>query len=118
MGFCFCSGFVQDRWRPVQVGGRGQTSLCLEANNVVVLNDQTASVSPHAVSLNKIILIKKTEIYSFVKYDEFAQYWTDNHRTPISARNRILASICPQIYGLYVVKLAIALILAGGVTVS
>ena len=46
----FCSGFVQDRWRPVQVGGRGQTSLCLEANNVVVLNDQTASVPSHAVS--------------------------------------------------------------------
>ncbi|CAF4623710.1 unnamed protein product [Rotaria sp. Silwood1] len=92
-------GFVQDRWHPVQVGGRGQTSLCLEANNVVVLNDQTASVSPHA-------------------YDEFEQYWHDNHRTPISARNRILASICPQLYGLYVVKLAIALILAGGVTIS
>ncbi|CAF3333404.1 unnamed protein product [Rotaria socialis] len=92
-------GFVQDRWRPVQVGGRGQTSLCLEANNVVVLNDQTASVSPHA-------------------YDEFELYWKDNHRTPISARNRIIASICPQLYGLYVVKLAIALILAGGVTIS
>ena len=54
----------------------------------------------------------------FFKYDEFDQYWKDNHKTPISARNRILASICPQIYGLYVVKLAIALILAGGVTVS
>jgi hypothetical protein len=46
------------------------------------------------------------------------QYWEDNHKTPLSARNRILASICPQLYGLYVVKLAIALILAGGVTVS
>ncbi len=44
---------MQDRWRPVQVGGRGQTSLCLEANNVVVLNDQTASISPHAVSFQK-----------------------------------------------------------------
>ncbi|CAF1179622.1 unnamed protein product [Adineta steineri] len=92
-------GFVQDRWRPVQVGGRGQTSLCLEANNVVVLNDQTVSVSPTA-------------------HDEFEQYWKDNHRTPLSARNRILASICPQLYGLYIVKLAIALILSGGVTIS
>jgi len=90
-------GFVQDRWRPALPGTRGQTSLCLEANNVVVLNDQTASVSPHA-------------------YDEFELYWKDNYRTPLSARNRILASICPQLYGLYVVKLAIALILAGGVT--
>jgi hypothetical protein len=51
--FFSCSGFVQDRWRPVQVGGRGQTSLCLEANNVVVLNDQTASISPHAVSFQQ-----------------------------------------------------------------
>lgn len=92
-------GFVQDRWRPVQEGGRGQTSLCLEANNVVVLNDQATSVSPTA-------------------FAEFEQYWTDNNRTPLSARNRILASICPQLYGLYVVKLAIALILAGGVNIS
>jgi len=46
------SGFVQDRWRPVQEGGRGQTSLCLEANNVVVLNDQATSVSPTAVCLS------------------------------------------------------------------
>jgi DNA replicative helicase MCM subunit Mcm2 (Cdc46/Mcm family) len=51
------------------------------------------------------------------QYDEFEQYWKDNHRTPLSARNRILASICPQLYGLYVVKLAIAVILSGGVTV-
>jgi hypothetical protein len=57
-------------------------------------------------------------IHSFFKCDEFAQYWSDNYRTPLSARNRILASICPQLYGLYVVKLAIALILSGGVTVS
>jgi hypothetical protein len=50
----------------VQVGGRGQTSLCLEANNVVVLNDQTVSVSPHAVSFKKeILFLIKTKISSF-----------------------------------------------------
>lgn len=54
----------------------------------------------------------------FFQHDEFVQYWKDNQRTPLSARNRILASICPQLYGLYVVKLAIALILSGGVSVS
>ena len=30
-------------------------------------------------------------------------------------RNQILLSLCPQIFGMYVVKLAVALILAGGV---
>jgi len=30
----------------------------------------------------------------------------------------ILASVCPQVYGLYVVKLAVALVLIGGVQVS
>ncbi len=63
------------------------------------------------------ILVKQKNLFLF-KYEEFAQYWKDNHQTPLSARNRILASICPQLYGLYVVKLAIALILSGGVTVS
>lgn len=30
-------------------------------------------------------------------------------------RNIILASLCPQVYGLYVVKLAVGMVLAGGV---
>lgn len=38
---------------------------------------------------------------------------------PLSAhvlgRNEILASLCPQVFGLYLVKLAVAMVLAGGV---
>lgn len=30
-------------------------------------------------------------------------------------RNEILASLCPQVFGLYLVKLAVAMVLAGGV---
>jgi DNA replicative helicase MCM subunit Mcm2 (Cdc46/Mcm family) len=33
---------------------------------------------------------------------------------PLKGRNKILASICPQIYGLFLVKLAVALTLIGG----
>lgn len=70
-------------------------------------------------SVEKYILFyNMNHSFSFFKYEEFELYWNDNRRNPLSARNRILASICPQLYGLYVVKLAIALILAGGVTVS
>lgn len=46
------------------------------------------------------------------------KFWEDNRNDPLSARNRILASLCPQVYGLYVVKLAVALVLAGGVQVT
>lgn len=30
-------------------------------------------------------------------------------------RNQILVSLCPQVFGMYVVKLAVAMVLAGGV---
>ena len=33
----------------------------------------------------------------------------------MTGRNKILASLCPQVYGLYVVKLAVAMIMTGGV---
>ncbi|XP_032195577.1 DNA helicase MCM9 isoform X3 [Mustela erminea] len=32
-----------------------------------------------------------------------------------SGRNEILASLCPQVFGMYLVKLAVALVLAGGI---
>ena len=34
-----------------------------------------------------------------------------------STGNHILASLCPQVYGLYYVKLAVTMVLAGGVQV-
>lgn len=34
----------------------------------------------------------------------------------MTARNIILASLCPQLYGMYIVKLAVALVLLGGVS--
>ena len=46
---------------------------------------------------------------------EFAAFWAAAAAAPLAARNRILASICPQIFGLAAVKLAVALTLIGGV---
>ena len=50
--------------------------------------------------------------------DEITQFWNDHAGSPLSGRNHILASLCPQVYGLYVVKLAVAMVLAGGVQVK
>ncbi|KAK3131964.1 hypothetical protein QOZ80_6AG0513940 [Eleusine coracana subsp. coracana] len=47
---------------------------------------------------------------------EFEHFWEIEHKdTPLEGRNLILKAICPQIFGLFTVKLAVALTLIGGV---
>lgn len=91
-------GTVRRRWRPSAVDSRCDIEMVLEANHILVTNEQRNSV------------LVTQELKS-----EIMKFWEDNSNDPLSARNRILASLCPQVYGLYVVKLAVALVLAGGV---
>ena len=44
----------------------------------------------------------------------FRRFWRDFETRPLAGRDRILAGVCPQVYGLAVVKLAVALVLVGG----
>ena len=46
---------------------------------------------------------------------QFRRFWAAHAEQPLVGRNRILASICPQLHGLFLVKLATALMLIGGV---
>lgn len=46
---------------------------------------------------------------------QFQRFWAAHAEQPLVGRNRILASICPQLHGLFLVKLATALMLIGGV---
>ncbi|XP_073311345.1 probable DNA helicase MCM9 isoform X2 [Primulina huaijiensis] len=45
----------------------------------------------------------------------FRQFWLDFRDTPLKGRNAVLRGICPQVFGLFTVKLAVALTLIGGV---
>ncbi|OQR87701.1 DNA replication licensing factor MCM9 [Thraustotheca clavata] len=45
---------------------------------------------------------------------EFEQFWQTHRENPLTGRNQILASICPQVYGMFIVKLAVALTVIGG----
>ncbi|CAN6202066.1 unnamed protein product [Urochloa humidicola] len=47
--------------------------------------------------------------------EDFEHFWKEHEDTPLEGRNLILRSICPQIFGLFTVKLAVALTLIGGV---
>ncbi len=46
---------------------------------------------------------------------EFEQFWRDRSVAPLLARDLIVRSVCPQLYGLYMVKLAVLMTLIGGV---
>ncbi|KAK6135455.1 hypothetical protein DH2020_030800 [Rehmannia glutinosa] len=46
---------------------------------------------------------------------KFKQFWSEFEDTPLKGRNAILRCICPQVFGLFTVKLAVALTLIGGV---
>lgn len=45
-------------------------------------------------------------------------FWSNHGNTPLTGRNKIVASFCPQVFGLYVVKLCVCLALIGGVEVG
>ncbi|NXS93943.1 MCM9 helicase, partial [Jacana jacana] len=91
-------GVVMQRWKPFHEGARCDLELVLKANFIKVNNEQLAGV------------VIDEEIRK-----EFEDFWEKHRNDPLAGRNEILASLCPQVFGLYLVKLAVAMVLAGGV---
>ncbi|XP_065537062.1 DNA helicase MCM9 isoform X1 [Lathamus discolor] len=91
-------GVVMQRWKPFHEGARCDLELVLKANYVKVNNEQLAGV------------VIDEEVRK-----EFEDFWEMHRNDPLAGRNEILASLCPQVFGLYLVKLAVAMVLAGGV---
>ncbi|XP_029965459.1 DNA helicase MCM9 isoform X2 [Salarias fasciatus] len=86
------------RWRPLHEGVPCDVELVLKANNIEVNNQQAAA----ALLVGDI-------------HKDFEEYWSEHRRRPMAGRNNILLSLCPQVFGMYVIKLAVAMVLAGGV---
>ncbi|XP_056343442.1 DNA helicase MCM9 [Oenanthe melanoleuca] len=91
-------GVVMQRWKPFHEGARCDLEIVLKANYVKVNNEQLAGV------------VIDEEVRK-----EFEDFWERHKNDPLAGRNEILASLCPQVFGLYLVKLAVAMVLAGGV---
>uniref|UniRef100_A0A8C4Q7G8 DNA helicase MCM9 n=1 Tax=Eptatretus burgeri TaxID=7764 RepID=A0A8C4Q7G8_EPTBU len=91
-------GVVIRRWKSFVSGNRCDIDLAIRANHLEVANARACSqnVSEDAQR-------------------DFRQFWESHAHNPLSGRDVILASLCPQVFGMYVVKLAVALTLAGGV---
>ncbi|KAJ2354772.1 DNA helicase mcm9 [Coemansia erecta] len=95
------TGVVTCRWRPAMAGERPDISVVIRANSIGVQNDQTSQIA----------------ITDELR-EEFRAFWAANARTPMRARDEVVASMCPQVYGLFYVKLAVLLVLISGVARS
>ncbi|KAI7846329.1 hypothetical protein COHA_000166 [Chlorella ohadii] len=92
------TGVVIRQFGPMFPGVRCQVGLALQATSLTVANERKAAVevTPEAAAL-------------------FGQYWQAHGSCPLRGRNKIIASVCPELHGLFTVKLATLLMLIGGV---
>eukprot|EP01124_Arcella_intermedia_P031020 TRINITY_DN6905_c0_g1_i9.p1 TRINITY_DN6905_c0_g1~~TRINITY_DN6905_c0_g1_i9.p1 ORF type:complete len:1068 (-),score=370.46 TRINITY_DN6905_c0_g1_i9:42-3245(-) len=91
------TGEVTRKWKNFRIDERVDVEIILNANHIRINNEQKFGV-------NVTEELKK----------EFMEYWK-KAKKPLVGRDHILRSLCPEMYGMYVVKMAIALVLAGGV---
>ncbi|XP_051020510.1 DNA helicase MCM9 isoform X1 [Acomys russatus] len=90
-------GVVMQRWKPFQRDVRCEVEIVLKSNYVQVNNEQSSGI-----------------VMDEDARKEFEEFWEYYKSDPFAGRNEILASLCPQVFGMYVVKLAVAMVLAGG----
>ena len=78
-------------------GARCNTDILLTANSIFKQNhhEPQLEVDPQAVQM-------------------FCKFWQDHAECPLGGRNLLLQSVCPQLQGLCMVKLALILMLVGG----
>ncbi|KAJ8683906.1 hypothetical protein QAD02_019698 [Eretmocerus hayati] len=93
------SGYLIRKWGPIVKGQRATATTFLLANSLLVRR----KIAESDYCRDEISRI-------------FRNYWKKYDDKPLNGRDNILASICPQLYGMYSLKLALAVILAGGVT--
>ncbi|XP_051234507.1 DNA helicase MCM9 isoform X2 [Dicentrarchus labrax] len=91
-------GVMCQRWKPFYDGARCDVEMVLKANNIEVNNQQVSAA----------LVMKDVQ-------KEIEEFWNSCKHDPIAGRNQILLSLCPQVFGMYLIKLAVAMVLAGGV---
>ncbi|KAG2396242.1 DNA helicase [Vigna angularis] len=92
------SGVLTAKWAPELKDVRCDLDPVLIANNVRRVNELKSEID-----VSDDVVMK------------FKQFWAHFKDSPLKGRNAILRGICPQVFGLFTVKLAVALTLIGGV---
>lgn len=93
------TGIVRRRWHiPGKgYGGRTDIDLALQVSHVNVTNDRRARV------------------LSQEETSEFEEFWRIHEQRPLAGRDKIIESFCPKVFGLFALKLALAMTVCGGV---
>jgi DNA helicase MCM9 len=92
-------GVLVRQWKPVYKKARCSVEIALRANSVSSLNSQ-----------DKLRLVTNDTVSQF---ESFWEPYREKDRM-LEGRDVIIRSICPQLYGLFFVKLALLLTLVGG----
>ncbi|EDV20411.1 uncharacterized protein TRIADDRAFT_31981, partial [Trichoplax adhaerens] len=92
------TGLICRRWRFLSTDQRCDVEIVLKVNHIQVNNEQRT----------RIAITPELE-------QQFIQHWQNYKENPYAGRNFILSSFCPQVYGMYIIKLAVTLVLIGGV---
>lgn len=92
-------GILHRRWHrnPTQ-GQRSDVELMLAATGVSLTNARKSFLQ---------LTDEATE--------GFERFWEQHRTTPLAGRDIVLQSLCPQLYGMYITKLIVAMSLIGGV---
>ncbi|KAG7365278.1 MCM family protein [Nitzschia inconspicua] len=103
-------GNLLAQWQQSAIPGlECQVGMALKAHSVRVVQENGASAwqqtDKESSSMGELEKFKK----------EFDTYWEKGRQTPIASRNFICKAICPKLYGLTIIKLALLITLIGGV---
>lgn len=123
-------GWMISRWKPFKVGGRCEGEFVLIANNLTIKNGRRTGLLKNPGTTNTPINeIRKgnggaesfntsTSLYRSERLRDILEfkshYWNQHRACPLEGRNRLVNSFCPQIYGMFLVKLAVLLTVIGG----
>ncbi|KAK4471591.1 hypothetical protein MN116_004589 [Schistosoma mekongi] len=94
------NGIVTRRWRCIKEGATCEIFTYLKANYIENLTELKAGGGSSQISHERTL--------------EFETFWNKytNFSSALEGRNLILRSICPEVYGMYLIKLSLALMLA------
>jgi DNA replicative helicase MCM subunit Mcm2 (Cdc46/Mcm family) len=103
-------GNLLAQWQQSAIPGlECQVGMALKAHSVRVVQENGASAwqqsDKESSSMGELEKFKK----------EFDAYWERGRQTPIAARDFICKAVCPKLYGLTIIKLALLITLVGGV---
>lgn len=104
-------GSLLSQWQQNALPGlECQVGMALKAHSVRVIQENGASAWQQH---NDKGTSSMGELEKFKK--EFDAYWERGRKKPIAARDFICSAVCPKLYGLKIIKLALLITLIGGV---